>query len=156
MLCEPFGEVEAEAVYFVFCEQELEVAFDVVANLGALMVEVVEYAVWVWCIDVEPGVVGQRFAGGAVPPEFAVGVVTCCVVVYYVEEYGNAPFVAFVDEAAVVFFGSVCFVECEEEAGIVSPTDVAKVSSALSGLSAPARISRSIVSLPSSSVMRPM
>ena len=48
-----------------------------------------------------------------------------CVVLYDVEENGDAAFVAFVDEASVVFFGSVCFVESEEEARVVAPTDVA-------------------------------
>ena len=124
-LGEAFGEVEAETVEAVLTEQIFKIALYMLTHLGILVVPVVEHAVGMWGCDVEPWIVPCGAVVGSVPIELGHGVCTRGVVVYHIEEHGDATAVTFVDELLVHLACAVCLVHGEVGAGVVAPAVVA-------------------------------
>ena len=124
-LGETFGEVESEAVYFIFGQPVFDAAVHVVFGELAFVVEVVENAIGMGGVDVEPGVVGSGFSGGGVPVHLRQGAVVGDVIEDGVEDNGYAVLVTEVYKFFEFIGGAVVFVQGIVEVGIVAPAIVA-------------------------------
>ena len=110
---ESLGEVEPESVHPVLLDEVAEALFHVLPCEFEFVVPVVEHAVWMRSVNIEPRVVGSGLVFGRIPVEFRVRMCTRSLVVHHVHEHSNASGVAGIHKFPVHPAGSVGLVKGE-------------------------------------------
>ena len=121
VLYKALSKVETETIDIVLLQPVLKDIVEVVYGLCICVVEVVEYAPVVGCIDIEEGVILSGLVYATIPPHLGVGELAGSVVEYHIDNYGDTTLVALVDKLLIRLIGTVCLIRSEVEAGVVAP-----------------------------------
>ena len=113
LVCEAFGEVETETIDMIFVHQIVQTFLDMLTERHILVIPVVEYAVWVRGIDIEPRIVGSCLVVGGIPVKLCVRMRPGCLIINDIHDYGHAFRMTFINELLVHCSCSVSLVKSE-------------------------------------------
>ena len=113
LVCEALGEVETETVHVIFFHKILQAFLHMLTERLVLVIPVVEHAVRMRSIDIEPRIVGCSLVVLRIPVKFRIRMCTGRLIVNDIHDYGHTPGMTTVNELLVHITRTIGLVESE-------------------------------------------
>ena len=110
---EALGEVETETVHVIFFHKILQAFLHMLTERLVLVIPVVEHAVRMRSIDIEPRIVGRGLVVLRIPVKFRIRMCTGSLIVNDIDDYCHTPGMTSVNELLVHITRTIGLVERE-------------------------------------------
>ena len=117
-----FCQVKAEAIHFIFLQQELQIALHEFTHQRAFVVEIVEYTIRMGSLNIEVRIIFRSLV--TIPIQLGKRIVPGGVIIDHIENDSHTRFMASVNKLLIHGFCTISLVHRKEEARIIPPTVV--------------------------------